>query len=296
MKIIPLHSKILSISHNDFDGATCQIVLDNVYKNISFINTTFYYIDEILESVIYSKYDYVILTDINPSNPKLIDFSNKIVLIDHHNTALNYHNPSKLRFVTDKACAAMLTKRFVETMYNKKLYHLDNLVKYANDYDLWIHKYPKSKLLNDLMFYKYRPEKFREFFRDGRTSFTQEEQEFLLQRKKDFDKIWNELVVYDIDGVRGALILQNEFINELAEKLMKEENYEIVIIKNPKNGRTSVRHCIDGFDVGLVLKELGVGGGHKESAGMFIDDMNVLNEKIKLIVERIKRFKAIGIC
>ncbi len=48
---IDTKSKILSISHNDLDGVVCQIILGQVYKNIHYINASFYKIDSILKEI-----------------------------------------------------------------------------------------------------------------------------------------------------------------------------------------------------------------------------------------------------
>ena len=56
---IDRNSKILSISHADGDGVACQIILGQVFKNIKYLNTAFYKVDKILESVMFDDYDYV---------------------------------------------------------------------------------------------------------------------------------------------------------------------------------------------------------------------------------------------
>jgi oligoribonuclease NrnB/cAMP/cGMP phosphodiesterase (DHH superfamily) len=66
MKIIPRDAKILNITHVDFDGCGCSIVLGNVFKNIRYKFSSFYNIDEKLESTNYDEYDYILLTDIHP--------------------------------------------------------------------------------------------------------------------------------------------------------------------------------------------------------------------------------------
>ena len=287
MKQIPLDSKILSVSHNDLDGAVSQIVLGNVYKNITYINQSFYKIDSCLESINYDQYDYVILTDIAPSTDKLLDISDKIVLLDHHGSASTYANGKKNRFVVEGICGAKLTKRFVEKMYDIKLTHLDDLVFLTNDYDLWIHEDSRSKQINDLMFYKYRPRKFREGFMDGRTTFTDEEKEYLEERRLKFEEIYQALNVFEFDKIKGCIVQEREFINEIAERLMDEEDYRFIVIRNPSHGRVSIRHNLDDVDVGEILKELQWGGGHAQSAGMFSDSTKEFKERINIIEQKV---------
>jgi len=287
MKKIPLDSKILNISHNDLDGCVAQIVLGHVYDNITFINASFYKIDEILQSLDYDKYDYVILTDIHPDDQRNMYLSDKIILLDHHESAKEYTDPAKMHYVVVGICGAKLTLRFVEKMYDMKLEHLHELVEITNDYDMWILNHPKSKQMNDLMFYKYRPDKFRQNFFDGRTTFTEEEEEWLEQRAIKFDKLYNGLSVFEFDKLNGCIAQSREFINEICDKLMNEESYNIVVIRNPSNGRVSVRHRIEGLNAGEILKVHGWGGGHALAAGFFSTDMNDFQDKIKILEEEI---------
>jgi len=279
MKRIPLDAKILNITHVDLDGCGCSIVLGNVFKNITYVFSSFYNIDEKLEIINYDEYDYVILTDIHPTEKKYLNISDKIILIDHHPSDLN--NPKKLKFVvSDKdVCATILVKYFIEKMYDIKLSHLDNLTKLINDYDMWHLKYPKSKQMNDLMFYKYRPSKFRNKFMNGRVEFIKEEIEFLKLLNEKFKKTYNEMEVIEFDTINACVIFESDFINEIADKLIKEENYGLVVIKHPQKGRCSLRTGSDDVDIGQVLSDFGWGGGHPKSAGIFVkNDMEFHNK------------------
>lgn len=285
MKNIPRNSKILSVSHNDLDGTVAQIVLGHVFENISYLNTSFYKIDEVLESIEYEKYDFVFLTDINPSNIDLLNISDNIILLDHHESAIEANNPTKMHFVIVGKCAAYLTKKFVKKYYGMPLEHLDELVKLTNDYDMWELKYPESKLLNDLMFYHYKPKKFREIFFDGRTTFNESEINWLEMREKEFERRYDALTVFDCEKIKGCVVQSEQFINEICEKLMKEEGYDIVFCRNPLHGRVSIRHRIQGLNMGEILKNKGWGGGHFFSSGLFVNDIEDFKNKIEILEE-----------
>jgi len=289
LKNIPRESKVLSISHNDLDGASAQIVLGHVFQDISYFNASFYKIDSIMESLDYSKYDFVFITDINPTNLKLLDLSDNIILLDHHESAIEANNPTKMHFVVPGHCAAHLTKKFVKNYYGISLEHLNDLIRLTNDYDMWHLKYPESKLLNDLMFYHYRPRKFRELFFDGRTTFNDEEKEWIEMREKEFERRYKALAVFDCDKINGCVVQSEEFINEICDKLMKEEGYQIIFCRNPVHGRVSIRHRLNGLNVGEMLKARGWGGGHKESAGMFCSDISDFQMKIKTLDEELSK-------
>lgn len=282
-------SKILSISHNDLDGTVCQIILGNVFKNITFLNRSFYNIDKTLEDVNYSEYDFVFVTDIYPENESLLDKSNNIILIDHHKTSIN--EPEKFRYSFSKKCASVYVKRFVEALFNIKLDHLKSLVYITNDYDLYKLNNFKSIWMNEIMM-AYKPDKFRRKFFNGRTRFTMDEMLYLKTRRNKFNDIWDNLDVFELDEFNGCITIESDFMNEVANKLMKDEGYKIIFNKHPNSGRLSIRHCIEDFNAGQYLKDLGWGGGHKYAAGMFLESEETLKNVIQTIEEHlIKNFK-----
>lgn len=281
MKKIPKSSRVLNIVHCDLDGSVCALILSHVFENITIIDTSFYRIDSVLESLDYDKYDFVFLADISPSKKENLYMSDKIILLDHHESAESYNDPSKMHYVVPNKCAAHLTKKFVEKYYGLDLSHLDDLVRLTNDYDMWELKYPDSKKLNDVMFYLYRPKKFRDNFFDGRTYFTDEEEKWLKERDLEFKRLYDSLEIFEFEKINGCVVQSKEFINEICHKLMNEEGYDIVFVRNPYHGRVSIRHNIEGLNMGTILKEKGIGGGHEKSAGLFCDDIDDFQRKAK---------------
>lgn len=289
MKQINRNSKILSISHNDLDGCVCQIILSHVYSDLKCVNTSFYKIDQTLQQINYDAYDYVFVTDIAPDDERNLYLSDKIILLDHHKTSKPAHDPSNKKFVADGMCGSKLVYRFMKTMYPElDLSFLHNLVYLTNDYDLYTLNNPKSKLLNDIMFYKYRPVKFRAQFMDGRTRFTEEEIIWLRERRKEFERRWEALDVYEVDDTKICITNANFFLNEIADKLMKEEGYDVVFIRNPQTERASIRSCLEGLDLGKMLKDRGWGGGHERAAGMFTSNMKDFQHKTTSLCDAIK--------
>lgn len=286
-------AKILNVTHNDCDGTGCSIVLSHVFKNLTIIDTSFYKIDEVLTSIQYKNYDYVIITDIHPKMSTL-ELSDKIILIDHHKSAIEYHNPSKNRFIIpDKGCAAVLVKHWVEKLYNIKLAQLDSLIYLINDYDLWTLNNVKSRMIADLQFHLYRPQKFFKEFCGGRTRLKTDELKWLRKRKNDLKEICSNLNVYNLDKIKGCYVEVTDFINDIADMLLTREKYNIVFIRNPNLKRTvSIRHNIEGLDIGGILKELNIGGGHSNAAAFNATSDDVMDKVILIentIIERMKK-------
>lgn len=274
--------RILSISHNDPDGVGCQIVLHNVFKNIHFNNISNYKVDQTLKNVNYDDFDWVFLTDLHPKDPELLNLSDKIIMIDHHKSAVKMHNPEKFKYVKIGTCGAKLTKSFIESIFNVKLSHLDNLFYLINDYDIYTLKNFKSIPMYDVMFNLYLPRETREQFYSGRTRFNMKELGWLRNRQKDLNEVLENLEVFEIESIKGAVIIQKDYMNEIATYLLKRD-YNIVFIRNPTTERCSIRHNLEWFDCGNYLDTMKWGGGHKLSAGFFAENDTDFMNKLEVI-------------
>lgn len=283
MKKIPRNAKVLSVSHNDLDGVGCQILLGGVFKNIEYMNCSYYSIDKDLLAINGDDYDVVFVTDISPKVSEVLDGFNNLILIDHHQTAENV--PEKRRFVNKKYSATYLTKHFLEKMYGEgKLSRYTKLVKLINDYDLWELKYKGSTAMNDL-FSMYNAEKFRERFRHGDITLRPNEKSYLKSVKEKFDRMYDELEVMEFEEANVCFFVSDIFVNEFSHRLMKEEGYDFVMFNTLKNYKISIRSSMEDFNFGLYLKDLGIGGGHKQSAGVDVASEEEMNKTVDFLVK-----------
>lgn len=283
MKKISRNARVLSVSHNDLDGVGCQILLGGVFKNIEYINSSYYSIDKDLFTIDEDDYDVIFVTDISPKTPEVLDRFKNLILIDHHQTAENV--PEKNRFVNKKYSATYLVKHFLEKMYGKdKLKRFTKLVKLINDYDLWILKYKGSTAMNDL-YSMYNAEKFRERFRHGDITLRKNEIDYLKSVKEKFDKLYDELEVIEFEDVNACFFVSDIFVNEFSHKLMTEEGYDFVMFNTLKNYKISIRSMMEDFNFGLYLKDLGIGGGHKKAAGVDLASEKEMNDKVDFLVK-----------
>jgi len=266
-------NKILNISHYDFDGVSCAIVLSNYFKNITCECCSFVNIDKTIQKINFNEYDAVIITDCTPKDVSLLKHD-KIIVLDHHPAFEEI--PNENAFIVTDNCAAVLVKNFVETTFNVDLSYLDNLLKYTNDYDLWIHKHKKSKLINEL-FWRYGYFGFKGRFQSGNVRFTLDEINFLRSKKKEFIEVYNNLEIFDFDKINACFIVGSAFLNDIAERLLYVDNYEMILIQNPKNKHISLRIKDDVANVGEMLANLRIGGGHPKAGGIDVLYQN-LNE------------------
>lgn len=292
-KYLTKDSKVLNITHNDMDGIGCNIILSNCINNIEHRKASYPTIDGMIKNVNFDEYDCIIVSDIAPEKQDdVLSLSEKIILLDHHPTALRHHNPSKNRFVYEGKSATHLVKEFCELVFGYDLSYLDDFVFLVNDYDMWEHQDPRSKQLN-MLYYFYWDTKFRQRFFDGVTEFKDDEVAFFKKRDHAFNELYNNLEVYDLDSIHGCLISCDEFVNDVCEKLQKEEEYQIIFARNPNSKNVSVRSQIEECNIGEVLKELEIGGGHPNAGGMHAPDLKKFQNNLSLIEKTLyERFES----
>jgi len=278
MKQIKRTAKVLSISHNDLDGVGAQILLGHVFKNIEYIECSYYNIDKTLISINPEDYDVVFITDISPKIIEILDRFDNAILIDHHQNAVN--NPKKHIYVNYKYSGTYLTNHFLEKMYGEELMSpYKKMVKLVNDYDMWILKYKGSKILNDL-YGMYNHTKFRLRFSSGKLSLNKNEQLYIADVEKRFNELYDNIVVEEFDTINACWFESDIFVNEISHKLMMEEGYQCVMFNTLKNFKVSIRSKMDDFNFGMYLKDKGIGGGHKKAAGVDVSTQEEMNNTV----------------
>jgi oligoribonuclease NrnB/cAMP/cGMP phosphodiesterase (DHH superfamily) len=281
-KILNRKNKILNVHHKDLDGVASSIVVKNVYDNVDFKALRYGQVNEFLKNLDYSQYDAVLLTDISPESMEAFSYSDKLFLLDHHDTALQYHAPEKNRIVLNGVCAAKLVQNFFKTVFMIDLSYLDEFVNLVNDYDMWILNDPRSWEMNEIYF-KYWDSTFRARFKTGNVNFNHHELAFLKERKKLLDTTYNELKLYDFDSINGTVIVESSFVNDLTNRLLREKNYDVVCCVNPKSKHVSVRTKDPEFHLGEHLRLSGLGGGtagghHNAAAFSILEGEDTDNE------------------
>ena len=192
--------------------------------------------------------------------------SDNIILIDHHPS--KYHDPSKNRFVMDneKISSVSLVYKWVSSMYKIDLSHLSNFVKTVNNHER--KKTSLSRKLNNLLFYRYRPDVFVKKFGKGRVDFNNEEIDFLDDLVLQIDGVYDDVDVTLFDTINACMVFDNRYTEDIAEKLIDNDNLDIVIIKNPNFSSCSIRVSEkNSINIGEVLEAFGWGGGLEKSAG-----------------------------
>lgn len=283
-KKLDKNNRVLNLTHNDYDGASCSIVLSNIYKNIEFIPLKYGEVDSKLKTIDFSKYDLILMTDISPETEEVFKLSDKIFLLDHHSTGLKYHSPESNRLCIEGKCAAVLVKEFFENLFKLDLSYLNDFCNIVNDFDMWYMKDVRSWGMNELYF-KYYASDFRLRFKSGEIKLKDFEIEYINERKKLLTNVYNNLTIYPCENVNMCFFIENKFINDLCHMTMEKDGFDVSICINTKSNSCSVRSKNKDLHIGKMLQEIPNlnGGGHSSSGAFRIDPNQEISIKIELI-------------
>lgn len=285
-EIFDRNKRVLNVVHKDMDGVGCSIVTSKIYKNIRHVSLKYGEVDSYLKRLDFSDYDMVLLTDISPETKEVFELSDKIFIIDHHESAMQFADVENGKIILKRNSATKLCKEFFENLFNVDLSYLNEFVEKIDLYDCWKHSlYDLSWALNELYFYYYEDD-FRNRFKNGNMKFSEDELNYISGRKKLLNEIYNNLNVYECERVNMCFFVENRFVNDICHKLMNEEGFDISICINSKSKTCSVRTKRDDINIGEVLKTLFGGGGHK-AAGAFRHDPN---EEISIKIEQLESY------
>lgn len=284
LKILNEDSKILNFTHVDMDGIGSNIALTRRLKNVVKIEVNYHDVAKRMANFDLKSYDVVIFSDICPIDClETLKQYNHIIILDHHNTAVEFHNPEKNIFVYDGISGSKLCQEFIIAMFglSRPSSEVTELIDIINDYDLWIHADRRSTFFNWL-YDKYGSDGFKNRFEYGDVKLLNSEKEWLIKRTDLLRDTFAKLDLFDFETVNATMIVAGDFINDLTQKVFDKHSYGFVLILNPSNLQCSIR-ARDTFDVGTMLKELGIGGGHKNAGGFRSTDQAHFEKNIKSI-------------
>jgi oligoribonuclease NrnB/cAMP/cGMP phosphodiesterase (DHH superfamily) len=274
-------SKILNITHaHCLDGCGCQIVLNNYFDNVVYLETSYSNIDTMLKKLDSTEFDYILLTDICPSDESLLNKHKNLILIDHHKFSTKFHNPKKNHFVYDGECGTSLTKKFIEEIFLTDLSYLNDIVFYINDYDMWILEDSFSKELASL-FFKYYNKKFMKKFKTGIIGLTNDDVEFIKKEKHKVKEAIDNLKIFDFDHIKGCITSGYMYVNDICHHLLNKDDNQVVFFRNIKTGNISIR-CNDPYDLTKVFDDVKIGGGHANAGAFHEVDNKELISKLQI--------------
>lgn len=295
-------------THTDLDGVSCEILGKIAFgEDINVVRCNYGDIDAKVEKFINSaeEYDKLFITDISVNKEiadKLLSISDKVILLDHHKTALWLNEyPYALVQVEDEAVGKMCgTHLFYEYLKKNHKEFNDTLalklfVKYVRLYDTWEwkEKYDNiiPKRLNDLM-YMDGPNEFidKMIYRLGNNLAIFDGTDLMkLQIEQTYINSYiaqkNETLMVNDDLFPGhtvGITFADKYISELGNKLCElHPELDFVVLINISTLTVSYRTVKDNLDLSAIAKGFG-GGGHPKASGSRFD-VSIVNDMLNNI-------------
>ena len=295
-------------THTDLDGVSCEILGKIAFEeDIDVVRCNYGDIDAKVEEFINNteEYDKLFITDISVNKEiadKLLSVSDKVILLDHHKTALWLNEyPYALVQVEDesigKMCGAYLFYEYLKK--NHKEFDdtpaLKLFIDYVRMYDTWEwkEKYDNiiPKRLNDLM-YIDGPNEFidKMVYRLGNNLFILDDTDLMkLQIEQTYINSYiaqkNEtLMVNDslFPEYTIGITFADKYISELGNKLCElHPELDFVVLINMSTLTVSYRTVKNDLDLSDIAKGFG-GGGHPKASGSRFD-ASIVNDMLNNI-------------
>ena len=291
---------ILSLSHYDLDGISCQFVISNYLGSISRMNCGYdkvdEYIDIVDDSCGHQKPQHVFVTDLSFSLEQLTKLSYvaqkyqdiQFYFIDHHPFEGEYNHLKSNNFhivISPKASATKLTNLYIKKNWNvREDSELEKYVSYVNAYDIWLDDTPEFKVgfVYNELFWLYGFQHFWGRFNGDfklRNADKEKYSEILKKKKKLFDKLWNSGRILDIGNKDLLMLFLDEYHSHVT---IDYPGYKAYVIVSSK-GKASVRlkdvkdkESVQKFMFEQIAKLPNISnyGGHHGAFGIGLQDNN----------------------
>lgn len=289
-------SKVVLFTHIDMDGYGCSVILQKLYPGIE-VKYVDYGFDEISENITLMKSaDVLLFTDISVSVETAVMLQElvttnhtKVVLLDHHKSAeekLSELGYDWIIIDQTKSGTLIVYDRYKE--YDSVRPYKD-FAELVSDYDLWEHKFEKSKLMQ-FLWSKDKEYFVSRFINNPSTQFTASENLMIEDSIKEYEcsyELAKESIqeFVDCEGLVFGLVTNiGLFASLVADKIMKESpNIDYLVIIS--NFKLSLSFRSLRINVREIAEKLG-GGGHDLASGCsYSSNMNIVDSIINRRIE-----------
>lgn len=309
---------VLLFTHkSDIDGMGPVVLSLLAYSNVDYILCETFNlekeIDKYFESNKIYEYDKILITDLCPSKEYLAKLSsdqileNKILIFDHHKTALEYNEENHpfvtLKISDDKGLCSG-TSLFYDYLKEfglipEKSNPIASFTELTRRYDTWEWKtkyndeqaHKLSILFDAVGCNGYIELMYQKLMYDTISTFSFTNFETMLinnklsQIEEKITNYTNKLIIKELFGLKAGIVFINyEYRNDLAEYL-KNNNYDIdfAMLIALDSGSISYRSIKEDINVRLIAEKLGGKGHDKASSSPITKDNinNILNILIK---------------
>ncbi|AOQ24611.1 Oligoribonuclease NrnB [Moorella thermoacetica] len=265
---------MILITHNDLDGIGCAVLALAINPETKVYICTYDDVNKVVANV-FSEKDELFITDlsVNQETAEKLKTRGQVTLLDHHKTAA-WLNQYPWAQVDTSYCGTKLFYNYLIS-HNANIKPYEDFVMLVNDYDLWLHKDPRSRQLNRLLQIVGDYGFISRFVTKPEINFAPVEQFLLDLEEEKIQNYCQNTVVYqlvDQEDNKYIFAFAERYTSELAEYLLKKyKDYAYVMLANLNSihPKISLRSRGD-FDVSAIAKQHG-GGGHKAAAGFSVD-------------------------
>lgn len=294
--------KLLLFTHIDTDGFSCFIVAKQHCSFVRYFMCDYGNIEEkmreTMEDDFILDYDMVILSDLSVSVEFAQEFHDycashniPFYIIDHHQKAIALNELNYATVLVSKndrlTCATELLQDFFIDLGGQDNELFREYIEDVRQYDIWdwkITNNTKARDWNTLCFLLPKKDYFdsvQQKLRDNDLSFNENEK-FLLKLEEDRINFYvtrklKSIEYREISGYHCAIVLAEQYINEIAEKLKEDKENDIIIII----GFNGISYRTDKeIDLNVFASQFG-GGGHVKASGSTVPNEaknNYINE------------------
>lgn len=296
---------IYVISHNDLDGISSSIVIQNFFIRTESVftkhNAVDFYIDKHLSKI--KKGDILFICDIGPQSDEIIEQINEkveqgylIYVIDHHNSEkyLNkypwayIHNAIKGR----RTCAAemvyiFLTEKLempVMSTYKDSIGSLIYFIELVRHWDTWEWIYQPEEIQNNVKDFNellelYDYNRFVHIILEkliaNDMNINQYEKTMLdLNKNKKslyINEKYSKMVKRHFSNYTIGICYAENYISELGDYCLENDNSLDIVFTVDSLERVILRTHREDIDLSEIALRYG-GGGHKKAAGFSLNE------------------------
>ena len=288
--------------HNDNDGKAAAAVIYQAYEALGFPIDKFVsvnYNDSIPSPALVDEGDIVFIVDYSFTNATvqdLIDISkkaDKLYWFDHHKSSLEVYDYIIENNVCSKAivdmdrCGALITFDHFKDLglvcgYTAGM--MEKVIKYVDDYDRWIHKYPESIYFNlGSQMRDTRPNSVL-WVTDPIYSINNGKIIKEYNDKKNSNIVKKDGFIIKINGHECIVLNTPEASSQAFAEYYDQYKFAIRFVFNGKNYSYSIYSELEDINCAELAKRFNPkGGGHKGAAGFVSDKLLFVDGQVFVI-------------
>ena len=279
----------INLTHYDLDGVVSSILIEELFLKGSLYQiypVGYNYLDNTLQKLLF-KHGILYITDlrITPEQMNMLSNFKTIHYYDHHQRSNNEQYPEFI-----KTCVIDTTKCAAKIIYDKynkqypEIQKYEQLVEWTNDYDMWLHNYKASRVIN-AYFWHVKFEVFKQQFMKQPDTITDEMKKVFDEKEKHILQFINDKRYEVIENV--CIVIDKDVDMELTLYLPYEHYFFMsssnrLHLKSTKDLTQFFEHLKNEPYIESI-------GGHKNAGGVVITNPDKAQNVLKAFIEYVNQ-------